>query len=228
MRTPLSHTPFSGSELLRVLTSLSVMKVTEAGNLFAEKLGYWVGFADAIVLHGVHNTGESLPSGKQGDVKSPAFSGESKWLGARTRLEKSVRQSFVANADLFIDEAIPYAMVRKFYTSHQRDMELGVRPLRLKARELAAQISPSLAKVAALDAAFEAILADREKRMLGTIPLLMEWRFKHLRSTICPPQKWLAHFKQELQTVLLAELDLRLLPAAGLMSAINEQIDQNA
>ena len=223
------RTPFSGAKLLRILTNLSVMDMAEAGPLFAEKLGYWVGFADAIALHGVHGAGETPTSVDKARDKLPLVSGlHAKFALAQSQLENSIKESFAANADMFDDPATPYALIRKFHVARQRDMELGVRPLRNKAREQVARVSPILAKLAALDATFDGILVDREKKLLAAVPTLMERRFLHLRATHSQPQGWLENFSQELQTVMLAELELRLLPTAGLVAALNDQFEQHA
>ena len=72
--------------------------------------------------------------------------------------------------------------------------------------------------------------------MLATLPSLMEKRFNQLRKAYLhtqpaddkpalwmQPGAWLARFCTELQTVLLAELDLRLQPAVGLLEALHNQ-----
>lgn len=223
------RTHFSGAKLLRILTDLSVLEMAEAGHMFAEKLGYWVGFADAIALHGVHGAGETQTSVDKARDKLPLATGlDDKLAMAQSRLEISIKESFAANADMFADQATPYALIRRFYAGQQRDMELGVRPLRIKAREQLAHASPILAKLAALDVTFDGILADREKKLLAAVPSLMEQRFLHLRATHSQPQGWLVNFSQELQTVMLAELELRLLPTTGLVAALNDRTDQHA
>ncbi len=101
-------------------------------------------------------------------------------------------------------------------------METNVRSLRAKVRDGVAKASPKLRQLAALDAAFDGILCEREAKMLSSIPSLLEKRFNHLRKahlqTLLDQQQtddnpdlwmkpgaWLARFCTELQTVLLAE-----------------------
>ena len=87
--------------------------------------------------------------------------------------------------------------------------------------------------MASLDAALDAILAEREALLLGKVPSLLEMRFKHLRrahqDALDAAQQedntalwlqaggWMTRFCQEMQAVLLAEWDLRLQPAMGLL-----------
>jgi hypothetical protein len=111
---------------------------------------------------------------------------------------------------------------------HQRDMELIVKKFRVKARARLAEASPALKQLAALDAAFDGILIEREKKLLATLPSLMERRFQHLKTTHSQPVGWLASFGQALQAVLLAELELRLQPTLGLIEALNDQTTQHA
>jgi hypothetical protein len=75
--------------------------------------------------------------------------------------------------------------------------------------------------------------------LLATLPKLLKKRFAHLRqqhqqtladkqqadkpSQWMMPGAWLARFCNELQTVLLAELDLRLQPAVGLLEALQNE-----
>jgi hypothetical protein len=96
--------------------------------------------------------------------------------------------------------------------------------------------------LAALDSAFDAILGERESKLLALIPLLMEQRFGHLfqahqqqlahtqqadhPALWLKPGGWLARYLEELQTVLLAELDLRLQPTLGLIEALQDQKTQ--
>lgn len=139
--------------------------------------------------------------------------------------------------DLPLDDAKVYTPFRRYHQAHQRDMENNVRNVRAKVRDGVAAASPKLQQLSALDASFEGILCEREARLLSTIPSLMEKRFHHLRKAHLQtlpndnnpdlwmkPGAWLARFCTELQTVLLAELDLRLQPAVGLLEALhNEQ-----
>ena len=255
-----TRTNFHSSRLIRILADLAVIETVEPGAVFAEKLALWVDFADAIQLCAVHNTG--VACGAMGGAMGEAM-GEAKGdaIGdefARTRLglENSITQSCTPGAGktplqrptpllptqpsgLPLEAAIPYEPYRRFHLAHQRDMELNIRPLRSKARAALAQASPALRQLADLDATLDGILMEREKKLLATVPTLLEKRFKHLRNahqqsvaasqqadnpdTWMKPGGWLARFCNELQTVLLAELDLRLQPTAGLIEACNDQ-----
>ena len=219
---------------------------------FAEKLGLWVDYTDAIALYAVHNAGNTAPrvapdaeqDGARGDVAAD-------FARIRASLEQGIArtaapkrgQSGVALPvpadDAAADLGGVYESYRRYYQAHQRDMDLSVPPLRARVREELAAASPALQQLAALDGAFESILNDREARLLATVPQLLKKRFAHLRKlhlqTLEETQQpdrpdqwmhagaWLARFCDELQTVLLAELDLRLQPAVGLLEALQNE-----
>jgi hypothetical protein len=137
------------------------------------------------------------------------------------------------------DLEVAYAPYRRFYEAHQRDMELSVEPLRVNLRAALAKTSPRLRKLAELDAVMDKFLRERESRLLARVPLLLQKRFDaqyaahqaHLGASgqadvptaWMKPGGWLARFCQELQTLLLAEAELRLQPSAGLLEAFNQQ-----
>lgn len=240
MARAVTRTHFHNSQLIRILTGLSVMEPVAPTSEFAEKLGQWVGFADAIGLHGVHNAvAAGRPGAKSAVALVSVVKPDDEFAKAQAKLEASIRTSFASNADLLVDETTAFAPFRKFYMAHQRDMALNVRPLRGKVRAAMAQASPALRQLAELDAVLDGILMEREKKLLATVPTLLEKRFRHLRNTHeqslvesqqadepdawMKPGGWLARFCHELQTVLLAELDLRLQPTAGLIEACNDQ-----
>jgi len=64
---------------------------------------------------------------------------------------------------------------------------------------------------------------------LSTVPLLLEKHFERLRKanreTPASDDAWLAEYCKDMQSVLLAELNLRLQPVEGLLEALrNESI----
>ena len=97
----------------------------------------------------------------------------------------------------------------------------------------------ALKQLAALDEALDRILYVRERQLLSTVPLLLEGRFEQLlkahpqppvgtRQADAPalrrqPGEGLVDFHKEMQGVLLAELELRLQPTAGLIEALRNE-----
>lgn len=139
-----------------------------------------------------------------------------------------------------LDAAIAYEPYRRYCVAQQRDMGVNIRLLRTQVRVVLAKTSPALKALADLDAAFDGVLSDREGKLLATVPLLLERRFAHLfnghqqwladaqqddnPALWMKPGAWLARFCHELQTVLLAELDVRLQPTQGLIEAFDNEI----
>lgn len=249
MTRALTRTPLHSSRLMRVLAELALMDAAEAGTAFAEKLGQWMNLGHAITLHGALNTSPSA-------VKIAAPTGLRAALGAEFARVREALESAITSVpspkvakgrggmpapDLLLPIDMPSAFepYRRFYSAQQRDMELATQPLRSKARDVLARTSSPLKTLATLDAALDAILNDRESKLLAHVPGLLEKRFTQLLKehqhrlevsglTDNPAYwmhagGWLARFRTDLQTVLLAELDLRLQPTVGLIEALNHE-----
>ncbi len=256
MTRALTRTNFHSSKLIRTLADLAVQETAGPAIDFGEKLGQWIDFADAIRLTGVHKgSTENVPQAQPVRQGMAEASPGDAFARMRTGMESTITSSRAASTarvrpelalpklEAPLDDARVYASFRRYHQAHQRDMESGVRSLRARVRDSVARASPQLQQLAALDAAFDGILGEREARLLSTIPSLLEKRFHHLRKahqqTLLAAQQaddnpdawmkpgaWLARFCNELQAVLLAELDLRLQPAVGLLEAFNSEKSQ--
>lgn len=252
MARALTRTNFHSSRLLRVLADLGVVGNVASGIGFAEKLGQWLNLNDAIILRGALDASaagiSAAPFGKS--VFSPGSIGD-EFTRIRTTLENSIIKSTLPAAgkavrglppemvDEPMDIATAYEPHRRYYLSQQRDMDVSVRTLRSNVREALSRASPSLRKLAHLDSALEGMLGEHESKLLSTVPLLLEKRFGQLfdahqqalvenkrsdnPSTWMHPGGWMARFRKDLESVLLAELDLRLQPTVGLMEALNNE-----
>ncbi len=125
---------------------------------------------------------------------------------------------------------------RRFYQSKQRQMAAAVPPLRLKARGALTVHGPALARLARIDAVLDNTLTGYARKGFGAVPGVLEKRFlalwpdrQHSLLSDAPGQEpqdwmregaWLHRFCQEMKTMLLAELDARLEPVQGLLSAL--------
>lgn len=128
--------------------------------------------------------------------------------------------------DLSLKPATAYEPYRRHHLARQREMELQLRQLRNKIRSLLSGVSPSLQKLAALDAAFEHMLSERESKLFSTVPALLEKHFKQMLKEHAQddPPHWLRTFGTTLQSALLSELEVRLQPALGLIEAYNDEM----
>lgn len=254
MTRALTRTHFHSSRLIRTLAELAVLEQHAPATAFAERLALWIDFADAIALCAVHNANGAGPAGALAESSSGAHGsvGED-FARTRARLENAITQGGAPHAGrtqpklptlapgVSAEDASAYEPYRRYHLAQQRDMESGVRSLREKMRGVVGAASPKLKQLVALDAAFDAILVERESHLLSTLPSLLKKRFSQLHQahqqaladvqTDSPerwmkPGGWLARFRSELQTVLLAELELRLQPSLGLLEAFNNEKTQ--
>ncbi|HCY64170.1 MAG TPA: DUF3348 domain-containing protein [Oxalobacteraceae bacterium] len=264
MTRMLARTNFHSSKLIRCLASLDMVDVVDPGNAFAEKLGLWVHFADAITLSAVHSDSVASPSKSQSGMPrvaqaaaraSAAAAAATEFERTEASLVNSIMKSCSPNAGkshislpapelgLPLNLATAFVPYRRFYEEHQRDMELRIQPLRCNVREALAKASPRLGKLADLDAALEKILRERERQLLSKVPALLKKRFEqlfreHQQKLLDARQAdnpagwaqagaWLARFCNDMQMLLLAEAELRLQPAMGLIEAFNEYTKQD-
>lgn len=246
MTRSVPRTNFHGSELIRCLADLDMADAAEAGDAFAEKLGTWIHFADAITLSAVHS--EGIPAAP---ARPAAFAtaqpGLAEFDRIRTFLVTSITRSCSPTPgrthiqlpapllELPMNLVAAYTPYRRFYEAHQRDMESSIQPLRANLREALAKATPRLRKLAQLDVTMEKILRERESRLLAKVPLLLRPRFERLYkehqqglaeagqadnpAAWTQAGAWLARFCLDMQTLLLAEVELRLQPALGLIEA---------
>jgi len=251
MTRVLPRTNFHSSELIRCLSDLALVDAVDPGNAFAEKLGLWIHFTDAITLSAVHNDSiASTPKIQpEAQVVARAVAG-AEFERIRTLLVNSITKSCSPNSgkthiklpepifDLPMDIAAAFVPYRRFYEAHQRDMELSIQPLRINVREAVAKASSRLKKLADLDATLEKILRERESKLLSKVPVLLGKRFQQLfkehQQKLVDTQQtdnpacwmqaggWLARFCKDMQMLLLAELELRLQPAMGLIEAFTQ------
>lgn len=201
MTRTIPRTRFHSSALIRCLADLEIAAAIDPGNAFAEHLGTWIHFADAITLSAVHNDGAaSLQKNQAVKQASTAHDGQaSAYAAARAEFDRiqsllidAIKKSCSPNPgkshiklpapefELPMNLTAAYAPYRRFYEAHQRDMELSIQPLRFNVRDALAKASPRLRKLAELDAVFEKILRERERLLLSKIPLLLKKRFEQL------------------------------------------------
>ena len=232
MTRDLPRTNFHSSQLTRCLAELDLLESAEPAGDFADELGQWMHFTDAIALSSVHESGMArmaAQSPAQREAAGTRLTAEFERI--RAFMVKTITKSCsptggntAIKLPLPLDQDVSYAPYRRFYEAHQRDMELSVEPLRVNLRQALAQASPPLRKLAELDVVMEKFLREREGKLLARVPVLLQKRFDALYAAHREaPGAWLARFCQDLQTLLLAEAELRLQPSAGLLEAFNQK-----
>jgi hypothetical protein len=244
MTRDLPRTNFHSSQLIRCLAELDLLEGAEPALDFADKLGQWMHFTDAIALSSVLESGMAkVPA--QSTVLREATSVRltAEFERTSTFMVNSITKSCAGgNTHIklpLVEQEVSYAPYRQFYDAHQRDIELSVEPLRVNLRDALANASPRLRKLAELDVVMERFLREREVRLLARVPLLLRKHFdaqyaahqEQVTASGRPdtpaawmhPGGWLARFRQTLQTLLLAAAELRLQPCAGLLEAFNQK-----
>lgn len=251
MARALPRTGFNSSRLIRFLADLGSADGTEAKQSFAERLGLWLDVTDAIALFSALNgsaaeAGAASPSAAADAVQERFERVRSALAAAITaegmRQEGRARTRSPAPGGA-AESAADFSPYRRCYLAHQRDMEASIAPLRAQARAALASRSPRLGRLAAVDAVLEQALSGRERSLLASLPAWLEKRFEHLRQAHqeavagsgapddpelwLQPGGWLAAFGKDMQGLLLAELDLRLQPVAGLIEALGNEVTKN-
>src|SRR5690606_22272545 len=109
----------------------------------------------------------------------------------------------------------------------QHLLESGTSDLRETLRARLSATSPALARLAAMDEVMEQALSRPTRTLLARATPALEQRFLALKppaeaepdpSALAPG--WLESFRHDMRELLLAELDIRLQPAEGLLAAL--------
>ncbi|MDI3513132.1 MAG: hypothetical protein PWP40_361 [Rhodocyclaceae bacterium] len=236
MTQGLPRTRFNSAGLVRLLAELAVAEVADTKQDFAARLSEWLDLKDALALYSALNSAAARPAARA--MPAALLSAE------LARLRATLGAAVTAGPGLPTplpnatpEEAADFAPFHRHYLAQQRAMAAAIAPLRAAVRTALGRQSAALGQLAALDAVMEQALAAREASLLATVPVLLGRRFAHLleahrraREAAQPDDPgqwmqaggWLARFCADLQRVLLAELDLRLLPVAGLLAALDK------
>lgn len=214
--------PFAPEPLARLLLQWGIAPRPAAP--VAERLGGWLGWADAIGLSQVLATAPA--AGADATARHEAIG----WAGAALeRLQAELLAGF-DDAELARDAAEPapegvpladlLAPYRLHHTQQQRGMAARIATLRERLRPRLAEASGPLARLAQLDAVFERATVAQERPLLAVLPALLTQRAETHHAA--DPRRWRTRFWADLQRALRAELDLRLQPVQGLIEALHQ------
>ena len=240
------HPSLSGTRLVRFLIDLEVADVELSHRHFAERLSQLIDLPDSISLARAHGNIASMPFEP---AKVSAATIKEGFLQARASLVQSVIQSVATGSAATIacpaeaqvndpiggtDDLEPYV---KHYSTQQRKIDFAVQKLHSDIRTACLGLSPQLAQLSELDRALNATLSIRYRRCFAVIPKLLQKRYRHLVGKFQQERQnhrrenelWLQlqeQYRSEVQGLLLAELETRLLPVLGLIEAIDEEFDK--
>lgn len=240
----------TGSALIRLLARLSDVDAPESKQAFAERLSQWLGWTDAISLSAALNGGPATGrsgarasvNAEEGEVQRVRAALAKAIADDGSATADNRRMNPHAATDVApMTTTADFSPHRRRYLAQQQAMEAGIGPLRERLRAKLAGRSAAMAQLAAVDAVMEQVLGAREYQLLSTVPVLLEKHFKRLHRaeqaaqaavvapdgaeappepSAAPPGVWLDTFRQDMRSVLLAELDIRLQPVEGLLDAL--------
>ena len=245
-------TSFNSSKLVRFLTELAGADVAVAATSkqsFAEKLGLWLDWPDAISLAAALN---KEPAASESNEQWAAPSAANAAFNEYSRVAAELTKGILRDAGLAADQELPqrpkpvsgagvdtpleFSAYRRSYLGHQRLMAAAIGPLRGQVRAALAGLSPALGRLAALDAVLDEALQARERHLLSQLPGVLEKHFEQMRKAhqaglehgqgalvqapAAQAASWHAGYCKDMQGVLLAELALRLQPIEGMMEAM--------
>jgi hypothetical protein len=234
----------SGPAFIRLLARLADVDVPESRQSLSDRLSQWLGWTDAIALSSALNgnppavgSGAKAFGGAEEDECARVRSSLAKAITADSVFALSRRRGPAQVSSQSAPTATPadYAVFRQRYLSMQQSMEMGIGNLRGRLRGMLAVKTPAMARLAVVDAVMERALSERERNLLASVPGLLARHFQRLRdaeqetlaaaeasgdAAAVTPGAWLDVFRKDMQSVLLAELDVRLQPVEGLLAAL--------
>ncbi|MGV7196494.1 DUF3348 domain-containing protein [Xanthomonas axonopodis] len=234
--------PLSGPAFIRLLARLSDVRVAQSNHALADRLSQWIDWTRAVAvskaLDGKLPDTDDLPEPRPLDADACArvraglaTSSVADLDALVARLRTEARAATEAGAASPVPD---YAPFRQHYLAMQRAMRTATGDLRGRLRDLLTLVSSEMARLAEVDAVMELTLSPREQTLLNTVPSLLGAHFERLRHAAQahhPPgddqaaaravsDGWLDVFRKDMQSVLLAELDVRFHPIEGLLAAL--------
>jgi len=232
-----TRAPVLGPAFIRLLARFGDADLPRTPPVLTERLAQWFDWNRAITLSRALDN--RLPEAADGPGFDDAQEAEC------ARLRRSLREAIDADVDLSaprrkdasaaaVDPGyLPY---RQHCLAMQRAMQAATGLLRGRLRDMLALQSPAKARLAEVDAVMEATLSPREQALLAVVPGLLGLHYQRLRDAALPEPTgadapddtpatpaagpWLARFRQDMRTALLAELEVRFHPIDGLLAAL--------
>ncbi|MHA6896117.1 DUF3348 domain-containing protein [Ralstonia pseudosolanacearum] len=237
------RTALSGPTLVRLLARLAQIDVPESGQSLSDRLSRWLGWTDAIALSTALS---QSPPANALDAPSAGKDAASLCARARTALAQAIAGTGEAHGrrgapaqvparGASMDATADYADFRQRYLALQQTMQMEIADLRARLRRMLSAQTPDMARLAVLDASLEQALDAQERNLLARVPTLLGTHFERLRdaerqrladahapqnAASAPPGAWVDVFRRDMQSVLLAELEIRFQPVEGLLAAL--------
>lgn len=235
MAKALQRTPVPAPAFIRLLARLTDVDIRPSGDTVADRLGEWIDWTRAVALSNaldgpLPEAATDVP-GDDGDEGRECARARASLMTAITADAGAVTTKW-RSARPTSDE---YAVFRERYLDLQQSMQAETGRLRGQLRDRLSRTSADLARLAEVDAVMELTLSPREHTLLAAVPTLLGHHFDRLRAAGVTAQAgpqsptdadaagsgtWLGVFRQDMQNVLIAELDVRFHPVEGLLAAL--------
>lgn len=221
------RTTLRGPTFIRLLARLADVDVSPSGQSLADRLSQWLDWTHALAL----STALDSRLATEGFDSPATHEEQEECARLRGSLAQAIQDDplFAAGSEDSRD-APDYALFRQRYITLQRRMQSATGHLRGRLRDLLARQSGPMAKLAELDAVMELSLSPREHMLMAGVPAWLGEHFERLRDAArasadegaAEPatSAWLNVFRKDMQSVLLAELDVRFQPVEGLLAAL--------
>ncbi|MFT3804829.1 MAG: DUF3348 family protein [Burkholderiaceae bacterium] len=234
-----ARTGLTGSAFVRLLAGLvgPQAPLRETRDAFAQGLGRWTAWTDAIALSaaldgpaagaaGAADAGvRDAQAGEAADEGGDRFDAERVRAMLAETIERDARSA--GRSPLGVD--LGYGPFRQCHVARQQAMASAIAALRSRVRRRLLVGTPALARLAAVDAALEQVVGTQERRLLAAVPALLERHYHRLRESPAdaadggdPAAAAVDRFRHDLRAVLLAELALRFEPVFGLLEAASQ------
>jgi hypothetical protein len=228
------RTPVSSPVFIRLLARLTDVDIPQSQHALSDRLSQWIDWTRAVAL-------SRALDGRASAVvtEGPSFDStvENECIRARASLVNTIAGDLElpSTKQDGTDAAIDYTSFHQRYLAMQRAMQAATGRLRGRLRDMLAQKSADMARLAEVDAVMELTLSPREHTLLAAVPNLLGEHFARLQQAEqtpladtplaadtpkTAPGEWLRVFRKDMQAVLLAELDVRFQPIEGLLAAL--------
>lgn len=226
----------TGSTLVRLLAGLidPQQRGRDTRMSFADALNQWTGWTESIALSKALDRPLTVGAAAPGPAGGDRHAEEQAELErVRAQQAQAIAREVAAAGRGPLESGMGFTPFRHCHQARQQAMESAVGPLRERVRLAVAQCPGEAARLAAIDAVMAEVLALQERRLLATVPAMLGRHFARLCEAGQAPNATGAPddaaadaearrdlFRHDLQAVLLAELELRLQPVQGLLSAL--------
>jgi hypothetical protein len=214
------RTSVRGPTFIRLLSRLTDVDTARSNIALPDRLSQWLDWTHALALSAaLDGAAATLPD----EASRPLADEAAECARVRQALGSAItgaRELVASGSDK--GGLADFAPFRQRYLVLQRSMQAQTGQLRGHLRDRVAAVSVDMARLAGVDAVMEAALSPREQSLLGQVPGVLGRHFDRLRSAAQADGSatWLDAFRKDMQSVLLAELDVRFQPVDALLAAL--------